>query len=66
MEFDHVVLVTVSDAVLTDGPTGGHVTGQAAVEVGHGVSVLLGDGEQALAKLFCYVESYPVAIFLVA
>ncbi len=44
-----MVLVAVSDAVLAYGATGCHITGQAAVKVGHGVRVLLGDGEEALA-----------------
>ena len=65
VESDHVVLVAISDAVLTDGSTGGDVASQAAVEVGHGVGILLGNGEQTFSQLLCHVEGYPVAILLI-
>ena len=60
-----MVLVAVSDAVLADGPAGSDVAGQAAVEVRHGVGVLLGDGEQALAQPLGHVQRDSVPVLLV-
>lgn len=60
-----VVLVAVFNAVLAYGTTGSHITGQAAVEVSHGVCVLLGDREQALSQLLSHIQSDPVTILLV-
>ena len=61
-----MVLVAVHDAVLTDGSAGGHVARQAAVEVRHGVGVLLGNGEQTLSLALRHVQSDPVTVLLVA
>lgn len=60
-----MVLMAISDAVLTDGPTGSDIASQAAVKVSHGVGILLGDSEQTFAQLLCHVEGYPIAILLI-
>ena len=60
-----MVLVAVSDAVLADCSAGSDIASQTAVEVGHGVCVLLGDGEEALAQLLRHIQRQPVPILLV-
>lgn len=66
MKVDHMVFVAVHDAVFTDGPTGCQVTCEAAIEISHGISVLLGDSKQALSLSFRHVQSDSVTILLVA
>ncbi len=66
MEANDVVFVARDDAVLTDSTTSSDIAGKAAVEVSHGVSVLLGDCKKTLSLSLCHVESNSITILLVA
>jgi len=65
MEAHNVVLVTGHDAVLTDSPTGSQIACKAAIEVSHGIRVLLRDSEQTFALPLCHVQCDPVTILFV-
>ena len=65
MKADYMVFVAVHYAVFTDCSAGRHITSQATIEVGHGIRVFLGDGEQTLSLPLCHVQSDSIAIFFV-